>query len=152
MKKLTKTLLLSAIAVAIPTLAVLADDVKEITLTTAKVQFIYDKKEFTVKAGEKVKIILVNPEGSVQPHNILIVKPGKKDAVGALANTGLSDPAFLKNPVPESEDVLFASKLAQPGTKETLEFTVPDEPGDYVYMCTFPGHWILMNGIMKVEK
>lgn len=135
--------------------SVKAEDVAEITLTADKVQFIYDIKEFTVKAGQKVKLTLVNPADSVtrQPHNLLIVKKGKKEAVGALANAGLADPEFItkKNCVPESDDILFNTKLVQPGASETIEFTAPSEAGDYPFLCTFPGHWILMNGVMKVK-
>ncbi|NNE94007.1 MAG: hypothetical protein HKN23_20340 [Verrucomicrobiales bacterium] len=155
MKQIAKSLLLAAL-VAVPVAAVLADEVAEVKLTADKVQFIFDKKEFTVKAGQKVKLTLVNPEESVtkQPHNILIVKPGKKDAVGLLANNGLTDPDFLtkKQCVPESDDILFHSKLILPGAEETIEFTAPSEPGDYPYLCTYPGHWALMNGVMKVVK
>lgn len=133
-----------------------AEDVAEVKLTADKVQFIFDVKEFTVKAGQKVKLTLVNPGESVtrQPHNVIIVKPGKKDAVGMAANQGLTDPDFLtkKQAVPDSEDVLFASKLVQPGAEDVLEFTAPSEPGDYPYLCTYPGHWALMNGVMKVVK
>ncbi|MCB1209408.1 MAG: hypothetical protein KDK97_08785 [Verrucomicrobiales bacterium] len=25
------------------------------------------------------------------------------------------------------------------------------EKGDYPYLCTFPGHWMVMNGVLKVE-
>ncbi len=132
-----------------------AQDVLEITLTADKVQFIYDIKEFKVKAGQKVKLTLVNPADSVtkQPHNILIVKQGKKEAVGALANAGLSDPDFIekKQCVPESDDILFHSKLVNAGDSDVLEFTAPSEPGDYPYLCTYPGHWVLMNGVMTVE-
>ena len=35
---------------------------------------------------------------------------------------------------------------------ETIEFTAPAEPGDYPYICTFPGHWRLMNGVLHVTK
>ncbi|MGY8641942.1 MAG: plastocyanin/azurin family copper-binding protein [Verrucomicrobiales bacterium] len=150
MKQLTRSIFIAA-ALAVPASAIIAEDT-EITLTADKVQFAYDKKEFTVKAGAKVKLTLHNPTGAIQPHNIIIVKPGKKDAVGMIANQSMADPNFLKNPVPKSEDVLFSSKLAQPGTKEVIEFTAPSEPGEYPYLCTFPGHWIIMNGIMKVEK
>lgn len=134
-------------------LGVRADDAKEVKITADKTLFLYDIKEFSVKAGEKVKVVLVNPADSVnrQPHNILIVKPGKKDVVGMAANAGMSDPNFLQNPVPKSEDILHASKLAQPGEEVVLEFTAPSEPGDYPYLCTYPGHWAIMNGIMKVE-
>ncbi len=151
MKKLTTSLLL-ALTLAVPAASVLADDATEVVLTADKVQFKFDKAEFTVKAGAKIKLTLDNPTGSVQPHNIIIVKPGKMQAVGMIANQSMADPKFLKNPVPKSDDVLFSSNLAQPGTKEILEFTAPTEPGDYPYLCTFPGHWIIMNGVMKVEK
>lgn len=131
-----------------------ADEVAEVTLTADKVQFLYDIKEFTVKPGQKVKLKLVNPADSVtrQPHNILIVKPGKKDVVGMAANAGLADPAFLttKQAVPDSEEILHASKLVQPGDEDTIEFAAPTEPGDYPYLCTYPGHWAIMNGVMKV--
>jgi len=134
-------------------LAIQAEEVHEITITADKVQFLYDIKEFTVKAGQKVKITLVNPADSVnrQPHNLLIVKPGKKDAVGMAANAGMSDPNFLQNPVPDTDDVLHHTKLVQPGEEVVLEFTAPKEPGDYPYVCTYPGHWAIMNGVMTVE-
>lgn len=131
-----------------------AQDVAEITLTADKIQFIYDIKEFTVKPGQKVKLKLVNPADSVtrQPHNVLIVKPGKKDVVGMAANAGMADPAFLttKNAVPESPEILHHSKLVQPGSEDVIEFTAPEEAGDYPYLCTYPGHWAIMNGVMKV--
>lgn len=131
-----------------------AQDVAEITLTADKVQFLYDIKEFTVKPGQKVKLKLINPADSVtrQPHNVLIVKPGKKDVVGMAANAGMADPAFLttKNAVPESPEILHHSKLVQPGGEDVMEFTAPMEAGDYPYLCTYPGHWAIMNGVMKV--
>lgn len=133
-----------------------ADDAAEIKITADKLQFLYDIKEFTVKPGQTVKLTLINPSDSVnrQPHNILIVKPGTKDVVGMAANNGLSDPKFLteKNCIPESEDILFHSKLLQPGQEETIEFTAPSEAGDYPYLCTYPGHWAIMNGVMKVAE
>ena len=152
-----KTLLALALLASLSSssLTVVAEDF-EITITADKVQFLYDVKEFTVKAGQKVKITLINPGDSVtrQPHNILICKPGTKDAVGMASNAGLSDPEFLttKHAVPDSEDVLFASKLVQPDAEDVLEFTAPSEPGDYPYICTYPGHWAIMNGVMKVAE
>ena len=131
-------------------------DVLDIKITTVKTTFGYETKEFTVKAGQKVKLTLIVPADSVipQPHNILIVKPGKKDVVGMAANAGLTDPNFLtkKNALPDSEDILFHSNLVMPGKSETIEFTAPSEPGDYPYLCTYPGHWAIMNGVMKVVK
>ena len=58
---------------------------------------------------------------------------------------------MAKGYIPEGADVLFHTKLIQPTQKEVLEFDAPSEPGLYPYLCTFPGHGMLMNGIMTVE-
>lgn len=150
--KLAQLALVSLLALALN--PIYADDAFEITITTDKVQFAYDVKDFAVKPGQKVKLTLVNPADSVAkaPHNLLIVSPGKKDVVGMAANMGLADPAFMttKQAIPDSADILFHTSLVQPGGTETLEFVAPAEAGDYPFMCTYPGHWMLMHGIMKV--
>ena len=116
----------------------------------------YDKTDLTVKAGQKVKLTL-NNNGSIapQPHNFLLIKPGKDMAVGAQANAMMTDPqAMAKGYIPDAskEDILAHTKLVQPTQSDTIEFTAPAEAGDYPYMCTFPGHWLLMKGTMHVTK
>ncbi len=116
----------------------------------------YDKTELTVKAGQKVKLTLTNT-GSIapQPHNFILLRPGKLDAVGAQANAMLTDPqAMAKHYIPETAkaDILANTKLVQPNQSETIEFVAPAEAGDYPYICTFPGHWLLMRGVMHVTK
>ena len=111
----------------------------------------YDKKLITVKAGQKVVINLENPDG--MQHNLLIIKPGTLQKVGKAADDMLSDPkAAEKSYVPKIPEVLYATKLVSTGETATLEFTVPSTPGDYPYVCTFPGHWRGMNGILRVTK
>jgi putative membrane-bound dehydrogenase-like protein len=111
----------------------------------------YDKKLITVKAGQKVVINLENPDG--MQHNLLIIKPGTLQKVGKAADEMLRDPnAAEKQYVPKIPEVLFATKLVSTGETVTLEFTVPSVPGDYPYVCTFPGHWRGMNGILRVTK
>ena len=114
----------------------------------------YDKAELTCKAGQKVKVTLNNNGGILpQPHNFILMKPGTLDKVGALANAMLSDPkAMDKSYIPESPDIIASMKLVQPGQTGSVEFTAPAEAGDYPYACTFPGHWLLMRGILKVTK
>lgn len=154
MKKILTSLSV-VLAIALPSFTK-ADDHKELTITADKVQFLFDIKEFTVKPGQKVKLTLINPADSVtrQPHNLLIVKPGKKDVVGMAANAAMTDPEFMttKQAVPDSEDVLFHTKLIQAGEEDVLEFTAPEEVGDYPFLCTYPGHWAIMNGVMKVAE
>ncbi|MCF2498740.1 PVC-type heme-binding CxxCH protein [Dyadobacter chenhuakuii] len=111
----------------------------------------FDKKQLTVKAGQKVVINLENPDG--MQHNLVIIKPGTLQKVGQAADEMLRDPkAAEKQYVPKVPEVLFATRLVNSGETVTLEFTVPNEPGDYTYVCTFPGHWRGMNGILRVVK
>jgi azurin len=37
------------------------------------------------------------------------------------------------------------------GDREVLRFTAPTTKGKYPYICTFPGHWLVMKGEMVVE-
>ena len=54
--------------------------------------------------------------------------------------------------MPESEKVLWTSKLLYANQKTELDFVAPEKPGDYPYICTFPGHWRSMNGVMRVVE
>lgn len=112
----------------------------------------YDVKEFTVKAGQMVKLTFNNVHPAVpQPHNVVIGTPGSKDKLLAQAMQMATSPdGMAKGYVPESPEILFHTKLLQPNQKETIEFTAP-AAGEYPYMCTFPGHGIMMNGVMRVE-
>jgi azurin len=62
------------------------------------------------------------------------------------------DPSgILKHFVPATPDVLHATKLVDPQASTVLRFKAPAVPGDYPYVCTFPGHWVIMNGVMAVQ-
>lgn len=111
----------------------------------------FELDTFTVKAGQKIILELDNLDG--MQHNLLIGKPGSLNKIGAAADAMLSDPkASEKHYVPEIPEVLFATPLVDPGDVYSLEFTAPKEPGKYPFVCTFPGHWRMMSGIMIVEK
>ncbi len=130
--------------------------VAEITITAHPSELRFDTVKFIVKAGQKVKLTLVNPDDSInlQPHNLLIVEPGKLEEVGMAANAELADPTFLseRHAVPASNYVLYHTKLLFPGESETLEFVAPTVADDYPLLCTYPGHWSVMNGVMTVEN
>ena len=112
----------------------------------------YDIKTFTVKAGSKVKLTFNNQSSLPQPHNLMIAKIGTKDKLIAAINAMITDPnAMSKGYIPDSPDIIVHTKLLNPGQTETLEFNAPAEKGDYPYVCGFPGHAALMNGMMKVE-
>lgn len=111
----------------------------------------FDIETFTVTAGQEVTIELDNLDG--MEHNLLILKPGTLEKVGAAADALTRDPkAAQKHYVPEIPEVLFATEMLEPGEFATLTFTAPEKPGEYPFVCTFPGHWRMMNGVMKVVE
>ena len=127
-------------------------DSKKITITgNDTMQF--DLKSFEVKAGEKVELTFKNV-GKIPKiamgHNLVVLKKGisavafGQKAMGAGANAANALPDSVKG------DTIAATKLLGPDETETISFTAP-ETGDYEYVCTFPGHFALMRGVMKVK-
>jgi azurin len=111
----------------------------------------YDKTSITVKAGTVVEIRFENVD--FMQHNLLILQPGSLEKVGAMADALAQDPhGSSKNYVPKMPEVLYATPLVDPEGKYSLKFRVPATAGDYPYACSYPGHWRIMNGIMKVVK
>jgi len=120
-----------------------------IRIATVVEKMKYDVPELTVKAGKKIRLTFANPD--FMPHNLVLTNPGKADEVAALA-LGLGAKGFELGFVPQSSEIIWASKLLDHGMEEVIEFVAPDKPGDYPYVCTFPGHSLLMRGMMHVVK
>ena len=118
-------------------------------LATVPGKMVFDKKELVVKAGSKVTLSFSNPDEMA--HNVVVVSPGSVEKVGKAADAMASQAdGYDKNFVPAMNDVLLATPLVNRGETYNLEFTAPPIPGDYPFICTFPGHWRMMQGIIKV--
>src|SRR5690606_12341215 len=95
----------------------------------------------------KVELTLDNLD--LMEHNLLIVQPGTADEV-AMEAIAMGEDGPENHYIPDNENVLFATRLLPANAKETLEFMAPSQPGDYQFVCTFPGHAPVMRGIMRV--
>lgn len=121
-----------------------------VTIKTLPERLLYDLREFKVKAGQPVKLVFENPD--VTPHNLLIVQPGAADEVGMAGNEMAKTPDGLaKDFIPDSPKILHKTRMLNQGEREILRFTAPEKAGVYPYICTFPGHWLVMKGEMIVE-
>jgi putative heme-binding domain-containing protein len=110
----------------------------------------YVTREFSVRANEPLAITLKNPD--VVPHNWVLVKPDSLQTVGELSNQLIARPdAFARQYIPDTEDVIAYTDIVSPTEKQTIYIQAPSEPGHYPFLCTFPGHWMVMNGTMIVE-
>jgi azurin len=109
----------------------------------------YDVTQLQVKAGSKVKLVFNNNDDMT--HNVVVVLPGAGDEVGdAALKLGLKGAEMQY--VPATPKVLYHTNLIQPGSSETIYFVAPTKPGDYVYLCSYPGHATVMRGVLKVVK
>jgi lysophospholipase L1-like esterase/plastocyanin len=121
-----------------------------ITIKTIPERLLYDLREFKVAPGAPVKLVFENPD--VTPHNLLIVQPGAADEVGMAGNEmAKTTDGFAKGFIPDSPKILHKTKLLPQNEREILRFKAPEKPGIYPYICTFPGHWLVMKGEMIVQ-
>ena len=125
--------------------------VQVVRIQTVPEQMMFDLKWFAVEAGKLVQIVLSNPDA--MSHNLLLVKPGSLKEVGMAASimTLSADPK-AKPYVPDSPQVLQATRLLNWSETERLSFAAPKAPGEYPFVCTFPGHWVRMYGVMLVVE
>lgn len=110
----------------------------------------YLPRQFEASPGEVLAVTLVNPD--VVPHNWALVTPGSLSLVGEAANKLIADPqAVARQYIPASEHVLAYTDIVSPREQHTIYLTVPEATGRYPFLCTFPGHWMVMNGELIVR-
>ncbi len=118
-------------------------------LTVVPGQMKFDRTAITAAPGQLVQLVFVNPD--VMQHNFVLGAAGALEQVGAAADQMLtSGDAVAMQYVPQSGLVLFSTPIVNPGQTMTVQFRAPNDPGAYPYLCTFPGHWRLMNGVLTV--
>lgn len=111
----------------------------------------YDKKLFRVKAGQAVKLTFNNigemPKESMG-HNVVILQPGTD--LPAFGGEAIKAPDTEYIPVTFGSSIIAHSKLLGPGETDVIEFTL-DAKGVYPFVCSFPGHYGVMQGKIVAE-
>jgi len=124
-----------------------------VTATANTLQFV--EKTLTAKAGKPIVILFKNPdpltvipEGATKGamgHNFVLCKPGTLEAVAKLAMTAMDT-----DYIPETDDIIAHTKMLYLGQSDVASIEEPLEPGEYPYVCTFPGHYIAMKGVLTI--
>jgi len=106
----------------------------------------YNITQFEVKAGQEVTLIMNNTATSpVMKHNIVVLASDKHiTEIGIAAITA-------PNNIPEHKDILAYTPIADIGESQKVTFMAPEKKGKYPYLCTYPGHYVLMRGVMIVK-
>ena len=111
----------------------------------------YDKQTITVKQGKMVKLTLTHHgkmAKSNMGHNFVLLKKG----IDIQAFTSKAVAAKETEYIPPSmkDAVIAHTKLLGGGESDTITFKSP-APGTYIFLCTFPGHHIMMRGEFVVQ-
>jgi azurin len=118
---------------------------------TANDQMRYSTKELRVKAGDVVVLTMKNvgqmPK-TVMGHNYILLKHGVDMA--SFAQDAMQAAATDYIPAAHSGDIIAHTKLLGPGESDTITFDAPAQ-GTYTFLCSFPGHYGTMNGLLIVE-
>jgi glucose/arabinose dehydrogenase/azurin len=119
---------------------------------TVKDQMLYDVRSFEVPVGAPVEITLINVDA--MPHNLVLVGRGKLRKVGRASDAqGMGGDAAERDYVPDMpDDIMHVMGLVMDGESATMRFVAPSKPGRYPYVCTYPQHWQMMNGVLKVVR
>ena len=113
----------------------------------------FDITRFAVPAGAEITLIFDNigrmPKEAMG-HNLAVLDKDMDPNVFAAA--AIRHPLNEYIPPEYADKVIATTAILGPGESETLVFTAPTEPGEYPYVCSFPGHTPAgMKGIMVVR-
>jgi azurin len=138
-------------AEAVPALAAFKElGILEVKLSALPAKMLFDLDTISVRQGRLVSLTFENRD--LMPHNVVIVQKGSAQKVGEAADAMAKQPdGFERHFVPRIPEVLFSTPLIEGGKSFNLNFTAPEQSGDYPFICSFPGHWQVMKGILKVK-
>ena len=110
----------------------------------------FAQKNLTVEAGQLVTLTFKNTASTeAMKHNVIVLKGTGDDVIQRVGQAALQAGAS-KDYIPSHPAVLASTALAAPGETVKVTFVAPTEPGTYSYICTFPGHYTVMQGTMTV--
>ncbi len=151
-KTITTALITLFIALPLFAASPASDDVRIISVKGMD-NMKFDVTTIEAEPGETIRIVfetVSNMPPQAMSHNIAILDLGTDLDAFATASMSARDNDFI---APDFEDqVLANTKMIGGGETSEIEFTVPEAPGDYDFICTFPGHYMAgMVGVLRVK-
>jgi azurin len=118
---------------------------------TANDQMKFNVTNIDATAGETLKVVLKNAgtlPKEAMGHNWVLLKAGTDVNAFATASMTAKDTDYI---APAQKDkVLAFIKVLGPKQSGEASFTVP-AAGKYEFICSFPGHYMLMRGTLTVK-
>ena len=113
----------------------------------------YDTNEININNNCENFFITLKHSGKLpinaMGHNIVFLE--KKNLQKIISKINMSH-GIENGFIPEMEEVLFKSKMIGGGEETTfeLDLNVFNKAGDYMFICSFPGHFALMQGNLNI--
>ena len=127
-----------------------ATDARTVTLGPVGETMAYDQTEIEATAGETLRVVFVNTATSpIMEHNFVLLS--SSDFIQEVGEAALTPEAVENEYIPTHDAILAYTSMAKPGETVEVTFTVPSEPGEYPYICTYPAHFMTMRGVLIVS-
>ncbi len=114
----------------------------------------FDVRSIAAAPGETIKVVLTNAGAlpkNVMGHNWILLAAGTDPVAFAAGATGASATGYI--PEAHKDRILAFIPLLGPGESGEVTFQAPAEPGDYPFLCSFPGHCLIgMRGVLTVKR
>ena len=145
------TRIFSVIALALLALGAQAEECAVVVEGNDQIQFV--QKELTVSSSCSEVTLTLKHIGqlaaNIMGHNWVLTTTADYQSV-AQAGQAAGAPDY----VPAGDErVLATTKVIGGGEETSITFSMAglEAGGDYTYFCSFPGHFVLMNGKLIVE-
>ncbi|MEM8528042.1 MAG: azurin [Bacteroidota bacterium] len=109
----------------------------------------YDTKLIKVKEGQVITVNLTHKgvmEEKMMGHNFVLLKQYTDVADFAAKATAAHENEYI----PKSDNIIAYTEMIGGGESTSVTFDAP-EKGVYDFICSFPGHYGLMNGKLIVQ-
>lgn len=110
----------------------------------------YDQGSLRVVPGQSVEITLQNDDQL--PHNLVVLKQEGVFMEVAQKAWQLGEKGVVQQWIPDDPRVLSHTAMVDPGKTGKLTFTAPTADSVLEFVCTFPGHAMIMNGRILVSQ
>lgn len=92
--------------------------------------------------GEEIQVNLrtiSNIPKTAMAHNFVLLDLDADVEEFASASSRASDNEYIASDY--EDNIIVATGLLGDGESDSITFNVPDEPGEYYFICTFPAHY-----------
>lgn len=117
-------------------------------------QMQFSTKALEATAGDNVTLTLTHagklPKVAMG-HNFVLLHKDVKVPDFAVKAMKAATTDYVPADDETKKQVIAHTKVVGGGESDSITFTAPAEPGDYPFLCSFPGHFAVMQGVFTVK-